>query len=140
MTFSPRLRVPEHLLLSDMLLKPLKNQMSANLMLLKASFWRICVLLLLKSQLRGCRDAAAKFGVGNNTRWHAVWKLWSTCHSANLQWRTFGWSHSSYGMWMLDANTPMKRNKIDNQVKTMQKGKTWVDRLHDNETNKTHCY
>lgn len=41
MTLSPQLRVPEHLLLSDMLLKPLKNQMSANLLLLKASLWRI---------------------------------------------------------------------------------------------------
>lgn len=41
---------------------------------------------------------------------------------------------------MLDANTPMKRNKIDNQVKTAQNGKTRVGRLHDNETNKTHCY
>lgn len=28
---------------------------------------------------------------------------------ANLQKRTFGWSQSSYGMWMLDAKTHEKK-------------------------------
>lgn len=118
MTFSPWLRVPEHLPHSDMQIKTQRNQMSANLVLLKASFWRIFVLVLLKSQLRGCHDVAAKFCEGNNTRWHAIWKLWNTCHSVNLQQRTFGWSHSSYGMWMLDVNTEcLEKKKTDKQAK-----------------------
>lgn len=44
---------------------------------------------------------------------------------------------------MLDANTPMKRNKIANQVKCRdcaERKYTSIGRLHDNETNKTHCY
>lgn len=143
MTLSPRFKVPEHLLLSDMQLKRLKNQMSANLVLLKASFWRILCALVAEVTAQRLSWCCCQVWCGNNTCWHAVWKLWSTCHSANLQWRTFGWSHSSYGMWMLDANTPMKRNKIANQVKCRdcaERKYTSIGRLHDNETNKTHCY
>jgi len=44
---------------------------------------------------------------------------------------------------MLDANTPMKRNQIDNQVTKCrdcaERKDTSIGRLYDNETNK-HCY